>query len=371
MQGYRTGLSADEVTTLLGEARELAEASGDLHTLAFVVHAAGRYKFYSGAPLEAAPLLEEGIARADEGTDVGLRIWTRGMRGLAYFVLGGLAEALTSYDEALSLGQRDSHAGLDLAGFPPYLGTLAFRGWILSALGRLPEAAQALDQTIALAEQHGDWVPGSVAHAIYAQLCDFTGDVRAAVAHGRAAVELGERTGNQTIRVWAFGALGLANALDGRWREALDALGQALAIARERRAGLQMEAQLVTHLARAQLGLGDAATARVTAEEAIAVARHRGTRTLEIEAHIVLGRVLIHMGARREEVQAALDAALSLVEETGAKGYLPFIHLERAALARAAGDEAARQHELRAAHRLFSEMGAPIRAAQVEGELGA
>ena len=132
-----------------------------------------------------------------------------------------------------------------------------------------------------------------------------------------------------------------------------------------------MEAQLVTHLARAQLGLGDAATARVTAEEAIAVARHRGTRTLEIEAHIVLGRVLIHMGARREEVQAALDAALSLVEETGAKGYLPFIHLERAALARAAGDEAARQHELRAAHRLFSEMGAPIRAAQVEGELGA
>src|SRR3989441_7624141 len=88
----------------------------------------------------------------------------------------------------------------------------------------------------------------------------------------------------------------------GQWREALDALGQALAIARERRAGLQMEAQLLTHLARTQLGLGDAATARVTAEEAIAVARHRGTRTFEIEAHIVLGRVLIHAGARREEV---------------------------------------------------------------------
>ncbi len=278
VQAYRTGLLADEVTTLLGEARELAEASGDVHTLAFVVHAAGRYKLFSGAPLEAAPLLEEGIAREDEGTDVGLRIWTREAQVYTYL-----------------------------------------------ALGRLDEAA----------------------------------------------AEVAEKTGNQAIRVFAFSALGLANVLDEQWREALDALGQALAIARERRAGLPWEAQLLAYLARAQLGLGDAATARVTAEEAIAVAQRRGTRTFEIEAHIVLGRVLIHAGARREEVQAALDAALSLVEETGAKSYLPLIHVERAALARMLRDDASRERSLREAHRLFTEMGATARAEQVARELGA
>jgi len=99
------------------------------------------------------------------------------------------------------------------------------------------------------------------------------------------------------------------------------------------------------------------------------VARRRGTRTFEIEAHIVLARVLIHAGARREEVEKPLDVARRLVEETGARAHMPFIHLERAALARVLGDDVSRQRELRAVHRLSTEMGAPIRAAQVAREL--
>ena len=100
------------------------------------------------------------------------------------------------------------------------------------------------------------------------------------------------------------------------------------------------------------------------------MARRRGTRTYEIEAHIVLGRVLIQAGARREEVEEPLDVALRLVEETGARGHLPIIHLERAALARVLGDDTSRQRELREAHRLFTEMGATTRAEQVARELG-
>jgi adenylate cyclase len=368
---YRSGLSADEITTLLGEARELAEASGDVHTLGFVAVAAGRYRTYSGAPLEAVPLLEEAIAREDEGSDLGLRIWSREAQGWAYFVLGRLPEALASSDEGLALGQGDPQVGLELAGYRPWLGVLWVRGRILGTLGRLGEAARELDQAIAEADRYGDWTTVGALREASVQLCDFAGDVRAAVAHGRAAVEVAEKTGNQAIRVLAFGALGLASVLDGQYREAGDVLGQALAIARERRASLQIEAQLLARLARARLGLGDGESARRTAEEAIAVARRRGTRTFEIEGQLVLGRALIHAGARHGEVQAALDAAASLVEETGAKGYQPLVHLERAALARAVGDALARESELRAAHRLFTEMGAPIRAAEVERDLGA
>ena len=371
LHGFRTGLPADEVATLLAEARELAEVSGDVHALAFVVHAAGMYELYSGAPLDAAPLLEEAIAREDDGTDVGLRIWTRAAQGWVHLALGPLGEALTRIDDALALGRQHPHAGLELAAYRPYLLALSVRAWILSMLGRLAEAAQGLEQTFTLGEQFGESAPSSLSHCVYTQLCDFTGDVRAAVAHGRAAAELAEKTGNQTLRVLAFEALGVANVLDGQWREAVEALGQALTIARERRASLQLEAQLLALLARAQLGLGDTATARAAAEEAVAVARHRGTRTFEIEPHLVLGRVLIYTGARREEVQAALDAALALVDETGAKSYLPFIHLERAGLARLTGDEATRQRELHEAHRLFTEMGAPGRAAQVAEALAA
>jgi hypothetical protein len=54
---------------------------------------------------------------------------------------------------------------------------------------------------------------------------------------------------------------------------------------------------------------------------------------------------------------------------SGAKSYEPFLHVERAELARLVGDESTRQRELREAHRLFLEIGAPLRAAMVAKEL--
>ena len=54
---------------------------------------------------------------------------------------------------------------------------------------------------------------------------------------------------------------------------------------------------------------------------------------------------------------------------SGAKSYEPFLRVERVALARLNGDDATRQRELREAHRLFLEIGDPIRAEQVAKEL--
>ena len=48
----------------------------------------------------------------------------------------------------------------------------------------------------------------------------------------------------------------------------------------------------------------------------------------------------------------------------------PCIRLERAELAKLTGDDVTRQRELREAHRLFLEIGAPIRAAELAKELG-
>jgi len=57
-------------------------------------------------------------------------------------------------------------------------------------------------------------------------------------------------------------------------------------------------------------------------------------------------------------------------EETGADQYGPLISLERAELARLFGDSAARERALREAHRLFTEMGASVRAEQVARQIG-
>jgi hypothetical protein len=124
-------------------------------------------------------------------------------------------------------------------------------------------------------------------------------------------------------------------------------------------------------MAAAHLGLGDGEKALALAEEAIAVSLRRGTRFLEFSALLTRTRALREtqgLEATRE-MEATLAEADAWLEMSGAKSYEPFLHVERAELARLKGDEAGRQRELREAHRLFTEIGAPIRAAEVAREL--
>jgi tetratricopeptide (TPR) repeat protein len=179
-----------------------------------------------------------------------------------------------------------------------------------------------------------------------------------------------ERMGAHTARIFAYCTLGFANILNRAWHEALEALGQALAIGRERRL-LVWEGGVTGLMAAAHLGLGDSARALALAEEAIAVSQRRGTRLWEFPALLTRIRALraIRGIEAAQDIEAALAEADAWLEMSGAKSYEPFLHVERAELARLKGDEASRDRELREAHRLFLEIGAPIRAEQVAKEL--
>jgi hypothetical protein len=97
---------------------------------------------------------------------------------------------------------------------------------------------------------------------------------------------------------------------------------------------------MLATLAGVHRGLGHASNARALAEEAIGVARRGGTRINEIRAQIVLARALLQSQnvSLRGEIEGALEAAMSLVEETGADGYRPLIDEARAELARLLGN---------------------------------
>jgi ATP/maltotriose-dependent transcriptional regulator MalT len=191
------------------------------------------------------------------------------------------------------------------------------------------------------------------------------------LAHAREVVESAERTGNQLARVMVSCALGIANVLNGSWHEALEALEQALANGKDRRL-LCWEAKVLGEMAMVHLERGDRERALVVAQEAITVGRRLGTRLGEFSALLTRSRALretLGVQATRE-IEAALAEANAWLEMSGAKSYEPFLHVERAELARLAGDEASRRRELREAHRLFTEIGAPIRAAEIAKELG-
>ena len=125
-------------------------------------------------------------------------------------------------------------------------------------------------------------------------------------------------------------------------------------------------------MAEANLALGDHAKALMLADEAIALGRLGGLRLWELPALLARIRALrdIHGIQAARDIEAALAEADAWLEMSGAKSYEPFFHVERAEVARLGGDEAGRQRDLHEAHRLFLEIGAPLRAAEVAKELG-
>jgi hypothetical protein len=132
-----------------------------------------------------------------------------------------------------------------------------------------------------------------------------------------------------------------------------------------------MEGGVLAVMAAAHLGLRDHAKALALATEAITACRRRGARFWEFRALLTRIRALRETQGLQatREIEAALAEADAWLEMSRAKSYEPFLHVERAELARLKGDEAARERELREAHRLFTEIGAPIRAAEVAREL--
>jgi tetratricopeptide (TPR) repeat protein len=160
--------------------------------------------------------------------------------------------------------------------------------------------------------------------------------------------------------------------IDGQMREAIAALEHALAIARQYGTGLEREATALAWLAEAVLVAGDVARARARADEALAVADRIGAVLDGIFARRTLARVLLAQAdaTATGAIEEALDGAERLIEQTGAVSFRPLVLLERAALARLAGDAAARERALQEAHRVRTAIGASGHAERLAPELG-
>jgi hypothetical protein len=98
------------------------------------------------------------------------------------------------------------------------------------------------------------------------------------------------------------------------------------------------------------------------ADDAVSVARQRGTPTDECPALLARARARCGACEPQDAVAADLGAALTLASDMGLLSYEPFIREE---LARVRGDDA----ELREALRLFTAIGATGHARRLGAEL--
>jgi adenylate cyclase len=369
--GWRLGASEEEAASIFTEGRALAQRSGDLRWLGGVALMYANVRGMAGKLQDYRKYSAEAARVADQTDDDALKAACRSGQLVAHAFVGRFQEALLLAEQTLAQTSEDPRLGADIFGFSPHIVALFMRGLIVSNMGRHSEVEANLDRAVQLARQHGVAEILGWSHGGYVWLAQNTGRTEAALTHARHAVEIAEKIGSPFSRVTAYEVLGNAHILTEEWSQGAAALEQALDIARETRTGLNDEGRLLAGLAQARLGLGDNSRARTTADEAVAVARRRGTKYFECRAHLARAQVLLRTegAAANADIQAALREAQTLVEETGGRSQEPFIHEERANLARLTGDDAAYQRELREAHRLFAEMGATGHAERLAKEL--
>jgi tetratricopeptide (TPR) repeat protein len=199
----------------------------------------------------------------------------------------------------------------------------------------------------------------------------WVGDPQVALKHARQGAELAEKASGPEIRVFAYAELGQAYHNAGSYAEAVTSLERAREIARESHAGFEIEPYATAVLAEAYACSGEPDRALETAEEAVAQARQRAPAWQPL-AQLALARVFLRTKGLAAEgaIEAALREGANLTQQMEFKIFEPFFHVERAELARLSGDEVSRKRELREAYRVFTEIGAPIRAAEVAKELG-
>jgi ATP/maltotriose-dependent transcriptional regulator MalT len=288
-------------------------------------------------------------------------------------VSGDLDAAQDRFDRAIEATRAHPQFGLEVFGFSFYVMSVYLRGIVEAFRGDLTTARQMLEQGAQAARDQGDLESEGWALMHFTSLALIDGNIEAALPRVRQGLEIAERIGSPFSRIWSCHMLGAVLRLNGQWQEAIELHEQALRTARERRTGLDGEVVFLAYLAEAYLAGGDLPRARAAAEAGAAAGRRTGARVFEQEAQRALARVLLRQegAAAGAAIRAALDRAEALIRETGAKNYQPFIHLERAELARLDGDEALQLRELREAHRLFVAIGATGQAERIIQQLRA
>jgi class 3 adenylate cyclase/tetratricopeptide (TPR) repeat protein len=373
MQAWRTGLSDEEATRYFEEGKARASRSGDLRLLALVHWGYGATHGFAGELEPYARYSSEAARIAAEAGDAELEFALQVPLVYTRFLSGHLQEALILAERALESAPRETDLGEAEIGFDPHALLVGFKSTLLSLMGRLDEAERWRDRADEVAHQRESVEALAFSSMQRAYLAGARGEGESeARARAHRTVDLAERRGSPLARVFAYQTLGMLHSLSEDWRAAAGALEKALAIARERRTGLEVEAGMLAELSAAQLGMGESARARETAEQALAIVQRQGARAFECRAELALARALLHGEGRqaRSAIEGALGRARALAEETGAKSVAPLIHVEVAELARLLGDGADRERHLREAHRLFVEMGATGHAERVARELG-
>jgi len=367
--GLFLGRGHEEAAPLFREGVELATELGEpgLHIWLIGVYAMVQQQI--GSIDEGLVHARQGIRLADASGESVLRLMIRVPLTWLLLQSGRLHEAVAASVEAESIAAGDADAGADILGFSPFGSVLTLRASALTFLGELGVARATIDRAVEIGRRRNDAEVLSWAHAWAVNLCEVAGLAQEALQHAQQAVECGEVLGSAAMRSDAYLALARAHLLNEQPSEALEAVDRARTVVGARETMAFVEPFHLTVLARTYLALRDFAHAGDLLDQALVTARGRPTiEVMALVAHAQLLRATDGLRAS-DRIEASLHRATALIEAMDARGLAPFVHVERAELARLRQDEAAWRHEVEEAHRQFSAIGASRYAERTAQEL--
>jgi tetratricopeptide (TPR) repeat protein len=329
-----------------------------------MVLSSGSARFFFGdlQGCEARWLEAAELAAETDDSDLKAAVWFP--TSTIFTHVGPLATGMLWNDRVLEISAGNLDRGVALTGYSAPGFALAVRAGLLARMGRLGEAGAESERALTVLRARAEPEPLCWALAVPSLLAWLSGEGRDTSASAQEAIRLAEDTGNVSSLVIGLEATAIAHLVVGQPDEAVAACERALAVGREKRSGLHLEASVVAHLAQARLAAGDRAAAEAAAAEAVEVARRQGARVDECLALLTRAHVGRLRGGSTEAVGTDLNAALTLVGEVGALTYEPFIREE---LGRLRADES----QLREALRLYEFIGATGHARRLDAELAA
>ncbi len=369
--GWRLGMTHEEAEHIFTEAERMASAAGDLNTRALLIASYAALRGINDGDARAmAELASQAFALAEETENPSLYMAVAG-NSYGYFLVGEHRRAVAILDRAMELVGHDPDVTAVGSVVCPYGYALIFKGGYLTALGEL-DATQALfERGIELCREKGDIETIGWAHMWWFWHCYHSGDSDAALAHAQQALDLSDRLGAAFSRIWSWTFFGGAQMLQGRWSEAIESLETALDMSRELETSVESRSWAMLWLAEAHAGLGEVERGVELARRGLEEATARGLAYGETAGHLILARLLLAASgaAAADEIETELATAKEQARRMEFRPIEGLVHIELAKLARARGDEDEHRRELRAAHELFTEIGAAGYAESVAVEL--
>jgi adenylate cyclase len=363
----------EEAAAVFGEGRKIAEAINQPAVQVFSLALYGAVRTMSDGVVDGYELMQQSVHLADETRDPGLRVSTRLASSWNLFILGRAGEAAGVVEEMMQIMGEDRSMARGMVMTSPYAWSRGARAFFAAHCTGLEEELDALEGAISLLAEEGDVESQAHAYRNWAVIADLAGaDPELALENALRGLQWADEAGGPWSRIFNREGVAISYCRRNDWDRAIEVVEEAMAIVRDRRLALADVPLLLSTRARAEIGLGDPDSAFRSATEAVAVAVRCSAGQYEVRARIELARAILAgaPGGAATAAAAELDKALSLVEALGIGSFAPQVHRVQADVALALGDEATYRRKLDEAHRLFLDVGAAGRAAEIASLVG-